>query len=216
MDYVHGMVSPWELAQRAYGQAVLTLGLVARAELERVAAGLGPNRSLRDELLARGLIDSAGDARALARMRRAATEDRDATADTQAADGESEESTLIGAGPPAPTLPARLPGPGATVAGVTIERELGRGGMGAVFAARAPDGARCAVKVQLGRSDSRTQRFSREAEAGLLLDHPGIAKVHGYGEQEGSAGSEWSSWRAPSRSTSTSSGRTPRSAGGSS
>ena len=44
-------------------------------------------------------------------------------------------------------LPARLPKAGDTFAGLLIEREIARGGSGAVYVAKGPDGSRCALKV---------------------------------------------------------------------
>jgi serine/threonine protein kinase len=65
---------------------------------------------------------------------------------------------------------------------------LGEGGMGTVYRARhvseafaARQGGDIALKVMLphlARSAEFRQRFEREAELGLHLDHPGIVKVH--------------------------------------
>ncbi len=85
-------------------------------------------------------------------------------------------------------LPA-LPKPGEVVAGLVLERELARGAAGAVFAARAQDGRRVALKLLLAtwRSATHQERFKREAELGARLDHPGIVKVYAHGEQGGQA-----------------------------
>jgi serine/threonine-protein kinase len=55
-------------------------------------------------------------------------------------------------------------GPGSLVAGrYVVERELGRGGMGAVYLARSPEGAQVAVKVMLREASADgLARFRRE------------------------------------------------------
>ncbi|HBP19537.1 MAG TPA: hypothetical protein DEA08_17325, partial [Planctomycetes bacterium] len=68
-----------------------------------------------------------------------------------------------------------------------VERELGRGGMGAVYLARDPRlGREVAVKVltQATRARSR-ERFAREAEALARLDHPHVVKIHHQGTERG-------------------------------
>ncbi len=70
-----------------------------------------------------------------------------------------------------------------------IERELGRGGMGAVYLGQHVEtGARHAVKVVLGQTLGETafRRFEREAQVLARLSHPGIVTVHGCGLHEGS------------------------------
>ena len=80
---------------------------------------------------------------------------------------------------------ARLPHPGETFAGFVIESELGRGGMGAVFRARSPEtGAVVALKCLLageGANDSARERFRREIDAMVRLDHPGVIQVYDSG-----------------------------------
>ena len=72
-------------------------------------------------------------------------------------------------------LPRRALGPGDLLAGCRIERELGRGGMGAVYQGRTADGRLVALKVMLGRNAKPTERerFRREADAYKDLRHPG-------------------------------------------
>ncbi len=65
-------------------------------------------------------------------------------------------------------------------AGYRIEREIGRGGMGIVFAARAPDDTRVAIKVvegHLARSPAYVDRFKREAEAGRKVNHKNVVRT---------------------------------------
>lgn len=53
---------------------------------------------------------------------------------------------------------------GSTIAGVRLERHLGRGGMGAVYLGRRPDGVGVAVKVlapELARDGALRARFLR-------------------------------------------------------
>src|SRR5947209_3709402 len=76
------------------------------------------------------------------------------------------------------TLPdrPRAPEAGAIIAGrYRVERELGRGGMGRVFAAYDPKLARrVAIKVLSASSndDNVLRRFEQEARAAGALNHP--------------------------------------------
>ncbi len=72
--------------------------------------------------------------------------------------------------------------PGQRVLGVyAVERQVGRGGMGAVYLARDDvSGQRVAVKVLPGsaaRERSARERFIQEARALAALDHPGIVPL---------------------------------------
>ncbi|MAQ17322.1 MAG: hypothetical protein CMN30_21320 [Sandaracinus sp.] len=63
-----------------------------------------------------------------------------------------------------------------------LQEEIGRGGMGTVFAGRdVLDDRVCAIKViredALFDPDAR-ERFEREARAPQQIDHPGIAQVY--------------------------------------
>ncbi|HET6765370.1 MAG TPA: hypothetical protein VFH27_16905, partial [Longimicrobiaceae bacterium] len=69
-----------------------------------------------------------------------------------------------------------------------VERVIGRGGMGAVYAAMDQRlGRPVAIKVMIlpaGDPDSRErvrQRFTREAQAAARLRHPNIVTVHDFG-----------------------------------
>ncbi len=70
-----------------------------------------------------------------------------------------------------------------------IGPELGRGGMGVVFAAvEAQTGTPAAVKVltpELGRKTGFRQRFAAEIESLRKLSHPNIVRLFGFGEQDG-------------------------------
>ena len=78
---------------------------------------------------------------------------------------------------------------GMVLGGWRLEREIGRGGLGVVYEARAvDDDERAAVKVLragLQASEILLERFRREAEAAARLDHPAIAKVLDWGTQDG-------------------------------
>ena len=82
-------------------------------------------------------------------------------------------------------MPAEAPivvGPGTVVAGTyEVTEILGRGGMGAVWAAqhlRLP-GKRVAIKVLLGTGagEQALARFRREAEIASRIGHPNIVEV---------------------------------------
>ena len=94
-----------------------------------------------------------------------------------------------------PSLPRRLPQPGEVFAGCQIQKELARGGAGAVFLALTsptrefPRGRRVAIKVLLKSLDQglARERFEREVEVGLKLKHPGVVQTLGHGEERGLA-----------------------------
>ncbi|MGE0711963.1 MAG: protein kinase [Planctomycetota bacterium] len=75
------------------------------------------------------------------------------------------------------------------IGGYRLERELARGGMGAVYLARdVVAGRPVAVKLHLAAErlgDAQRARFEREAQALAKLSHPGIVAIHAYGEEAG-------------------------------
>ena len=92
-----------------------------------------------------------------------------------------------------PTASAPLASPGLAVGSVLngtyqIERPLGAGGMGMVFAARhLRTGRRYAIKTLLPdtvASPDAIRRFEREARAASALGHPGIVAVHDFHQAE--------------------------------
>lgn len=70
-----------------------------------------------------------------------------------------------------------------------IERPLGKGGMGSVFAALdTHTGQRVAIKAltpQLALAEGFRERFEAEIESLKTLRHDGIVRLFGYGEQDG-------------------------------
>ncbi len=76
--------------------------------------------------------------------------------------------------------------PGTKIGEYQIERELGRGGMGAVYAARHPIiGKRVAIKVldaSFSRDGGLVQRFLDEARAVNKIGHPNIIDVFSFGQ----------------------------------
>jgi predicted Ser/Thr protein kinase len=80
--------------------------------------------------------------------------------------------------------PRSIPGPGEVLGDYVLERELGRGGMGAVFLGRHRQlGTAHAIKVQLlrGAGPTERERFAREARALARIDrHSGVVQVHSY------------------------------------
>ncbi|MCB9658532.1 MAG: protein kinase [Sandaracinaceae bacterium] len=90
---------------------------------------------------------------------------------------------------PHPALQAALPQPGATIAGrYIVEREIGRGGMGAVFVARHNvTGRRVAIKWLLpGFADGEqaVARFLREAQLAASVDHENVVDIYDVGRDE--------------------------------
>jgi eukaryotic-like serine/threonine-protein kinase len=78
--------------------------------------------------------------------------------------------------------PAQLP-PGSYVGGYEIEQLIGRGGGGAVYAARQPlIGKRVAIKVLSSTQGDAVQRFLMEARAANLIDHPNIVDIFAFGQ----------------------------------
>lgn len=75
------------------------------------------------------------------------------------------------------------------IPGFTIEKELGRGGFGAVYRARREkDGVRVAIKVMLSQADATEDavlKFKREMEVGRQLDHPNIVRFIESGSHQG-------------------------------
>ncbi|MDO3646493.1 serine/threonine-protein kinase [Nocardia mangyaensis] len=78
---------------------------------------------------------------------------------------------------------------GAVFAGFRIERVLGSGGMGSVYAARHPRLPRLVALKLLHSSYSADPvfrgRFEREAELAGRLDHPNIVAIHDRGSEDG-------------------------------
>jgi serine/threonine protein kinase len=75
--------------------------------------------------------------------------------------------------------------PGDQIGGYELVRRLGQGGMGVVFEARGPDGARVVLKIphlQLLEEAGARARYDRELEVTRLLDHPNVQRVVGTGE----------------------------------
>ncbi|MBH0775808.1 ADP-ribosylglycohydrolase family protein [Nocardia bovistercoris] len=76
---------------------------------------------------------------------------------------------------------------GDVFAGYVIERELGRGGMGSVYAARHPRLPKLTALKLLHREfgeDETRQRFEREADLVARLDHPNIVTVYDRGVED--------------------------------
>ena len=70
-----------------------------------------------------------------------------------------------------------------------LQRMLGRGGMGTVYAAvEEATGACAAIKVlspSLAAVENFRERFGAEIESLKKLRHPNIVQLYGYGEQDG-------------------------------
>ena len=76
--------------------------------------------------------------------------------------------------------------PGETFGGYVVVKLLGKGGMGAVYLMRAPDGERYAVKVMdavvAQDRPEILKRFLREAEFAITIRHPNLIPVHRVGQ----------------------------------
>ena len=91
---------------------------------------------------------------------------------------------LHGAAPPAQGESGECPLP--KVPGYTVERELGRGGMGAVYLATQETTKRqVALKVVQQQDDETTKRFRQEVEAAAKMNHPNITTVFEVGQADG-------------------------------
>jgi eukaryotic-like serine/threonine-protein kinase len=87
---------------------------------------------------------------------------------------------------PAPDPAASLPVPGARIGQYEIIRELGRGGMGAVYAARDTKlGRKVAIKFLSSHSPELTARFIIEARATAQCSHENIIVIYEVGEHGG-------------------------------
>src|SRR5262249_43507473 len=76
--------------------------------------------------------------------------------------------------------------PGTRVGAYTIERVLGRGGMGIVYEARDASGRAVAIKLLLGdAAPGFVARFRREGKLAVTVEHPNVARVEGSGEHAG-------------------------------
>src|SRR5262245_15386411 len=87
----------------------------------------------------------------------------------------------------APELPTREIAP-ARIGRYTIERKLGAGGMGVVYAARDERLHRTvALKTLSILSDDPTarKRFWREARAAASVNHPNVCQIYEIGEDDG-------------------------------
>lgn len=75
------------------------------------------------------------------------------------------------------------------IPGFKIEKELGRGGFGAVYQARREkDGSRVAIKVMLSQTDATEDavlKFQREMDVNRQLDHPNIVRFFESGSHKG-------------------------------
>jgi predicted Ser/Thr protein kinase len=79
--------------------------------------------------------------------------------------------------------------PGTAIGQYTIEREIGRGGMGHVYLARDERlGRTVALKAlppRITHDEAQRERLRREARAAAALSHPGICTVFALEEQDG-------------------------------
>ena len=77
--------------------------------------------------------------------------------------------------------------PGQALGDYRIESELGSGGMGTVYLAVTPDGTPVALKVihpHLLDSPGFLNRFVREAEIGMQVEHGNVVRTLDVGEAD--------------------------------
>ncbi len=78
---------------------------------------------------------------------------------------------------------------GATFAGLEVEGEVGRGGMGVIYRARDPELDRVrALKVlaaERSADDEFRERFRRESRQAAAIEHPNVIPVYRAGEEDG-------------------------------
>ena len=94
--------------------------------------------------------------------------------------------TIHGTGPDDPADASPMPVPGARIGQYEIIRELGRGGMGAVYAARDTKlGRKVAIKFLNSHNQPElTARFVLEARATARCNHENIIVIHEVGEHD--------------------------------
>lgn len=101
-----------------------------------------------------------------------------------------------GLGPPPRATTEDLPGQrteprpaprGRRIGDYEVLAPIGAGGMGVVYRARDASGREVALKLVKLSAEVRQERFRREAELLARFNHPGVLRVHGFGELEGQA-----------------------------
>ncbi len=106
-------------------------------------------------------------------------------AETAIGAGETVAGTAVGAPPKPHGVHGELR-PGMQVSEYIIDKKIGQGGMGVVYAATHPMiGKRCAIKVigaNLGADDVVVQRFIQEARSVNQIGHPNIIDVFSFGQ----------------------------------
>jgi serine/threonine-protein kinase len=77
---------------------------------------------------------------------------------------------------------------GTEMGGYRVDGVLGQGGMGKVYVATGPDGAKVALKLvkqDYAQDETFRRRFSREARIAQTVKHPHVVPVLATGEQDG-------------------------------
>jgi DNA-binding beta-propeller fold protein YncE/tRNA A-37 threonylcarbamoyl transferase component Bud32 len=94
-----------------------------------------------------------------------------------------------GTDPTAPSVPEAGLGVGTAFAGLVVEGELGRGGMGVIYRARDPELDRVrALKVlaaERSTNEEFRERFRRESRQAAAIEHPNVVPVYRAGEEAG-------------------------------
>ena len=152
-------------------------------EWRRLAALLDRFLELEPEAAARELAGLAGeDAPLRARLARALAAARAEAADGPFSRPAAERFAVLFAEEPEAAAAAGALAAGADLGAWQVEGELGRGGMGTVYAVRRADGQyeqRAALKLLRGAVDepASRERFRRERQILARLEHPAIARL---------------------------------------
>ena len=198
-----GLASP-EAAERALAGVMKDPGGPPLEDRLLAAGAVGPAgrdgiaalRSIRNRRGSRELLDAPDESGGESPGAGASSPERSATV----ADAPSTPFPSLPVPGPSGSLPGIPGAPGAENAPAgsagrvvlgeyEVVREIGRGSMGVVYeAVQKSLSRRVALKVlppELVMNEKRVRRFQIEAEAAAKLEHPGIVKVFGMGEQGG-------------------------------
>jgi serine/threonine-protein kinase len=176
---IFGSITAWKWMRHRSTERLRQLELDAHARMQQQVLGPGPG--VEDRLRHLEQIVTSVDFELNAKLNRLASRQMMMLPPAAADPGAAPAGRAFGA-------PALRPGD--TLAGrFLIERDLGSGGMGAVYLARDRTlGDAVAVKVIAGLAlldPAATDRFRREASAARRISHVNVVRIHDIGEEKG-------------------------------